>query len=81
MPQQRLHSDDDGRTVADMSGVGGFEQPAPLSPGSRDVREEIGGDEERRMVILGTLKAGLSLGAVYVIIFGIVIALMVFFWT
>ena len=64
-----------------MSGVGGFEPPAPLSPSARDVREEIGGEEERRMVILGTLKAGLSLGAVYVIVFGIVIALMVFFWT
>ena len=81
MPRQQTHSDDDGRTVADMSGVGGFEPTAPLSPGARDVREEIGGEEERRMVILGTLKAGLSLGAVYVIVFGIVIALMVFFWT
>ena len=64
-----------------MSGVGGFEPPAPLSPGSRDVREKLGDPEEQRMVILGTLKAGLSLGAVYVIVFGIVIALMVFFWT
>ena len=81
MPRRQQNSDDDGRVIADMSGVGGFEPPAPLSPSARDVREEIGGEEERRMVILGTLKAGLSLGAVYVIVFGIVIALMVFFWT
>ena len=72
---------DDGRTIADMSGLGGVESPAPLKGGSRDVREEIGDPEEQRMVILGTLKAGLSIGAVYVIVFGIVIALMVMLWT
>jgi hypothetical protein len=33
------------------------------------------------MVILGTLKAALSVGLVYVVIFGIVIAIMVAAWT
>ena len=80
MPQQRRHSDDDGHTVADMSFLDG-PAPEPLAPGTRDVREEIGGSDEQRMVILGTLKAGLSLGAVYVIAFGIVIALLLALWT
>lgn len=80
MPGQSRHSDDDGRTIADMSMLGD-PAPEPLPSGSRDVRDEIGSPEERRMVILGALGAGLSLGAVYVIIFGIVIALMVVFWT
>ena len=72
---------DDGRTIADMSGVDGFKPSKPLFKSSRDVREELGDSEEQRMVILGTLKAGLSLGAVYIIVFGIVIALMVMLWT
>jgi hypothetical protein len=75
-----LHPDDDGRTIADMSGVGG-PAPEPLSQGSRDVREELGGTEEQVMVLLGTLKAGLSIGAVYIVVFGIVIAIMVALWT
>ena len=76
-----IDDSDDGRTIADMSGVGGMEAPKPLSRGSCDVREEIGDPEEQRMVILGTLKAGLSIGAVYIVVFGIVIALMVMLWT
>lgn len=80
MPSQPEHSDDDGRTIADMSALGD-PAPEPLRPDSRDVRGELGSPESRRMVILGTLGAGLSLGAVYVIIFGIAIALMVVFWT
>ena len=76
----RDYPDDDGRTIADMSTLDG-PAPDPKAPGARDVREEIGDAEDRRMVILGTLKAGLSLGAVYVIVFGIVIAIMVAVWT
>ena len=72
---------DDGRTIADMSGLGGHEAPAQAQTSSRDVREELGDSEEQRMVILGTLKAGLSLGMVYIIVFGIVIALMLLLWT
>lgn len=72
---------DDGRTIASMSGVGDFESPVPTDAGGRDIREELGSKEEQFMLVLGTLKAGLSLGMVYVVVFGIVIALMVMFWT
>lgn len=75
-----LHPDDDGRTIADMSGLDG-PAPEPLAPGSRDVCEEIGDAEDRRAVILGAMGAGLSLGLVYIAVFGIVIALLLAFWT
>ena len=52
----------------------------PLPQNSRNVVEELGDPEDRLMVILGTLRAALSIGMVYVVVFGIVIALMVFFW-
>lgn len=88
----RLPEDDDGRTIADMSGVAGRELEVPGRStlrdeldqhweDTRDVREELGDPEDRLMVILGTLKAALSIGLVYVLGFGIAIALMLFFWT
>ncbi len=79
MPRD-AHPDDDGRTIADMSSLDG-PAPEPKPFGSRDVREELGDPEEQRMVILGTLKAGLSLGMVYIIVFGIAIAIMLALWT
>ena len=87
---------DDGRVVADMTGVerrrvmmpkrptgtrGELQNPVPEKESPSYYYEEEVSSEQRRWYILGTLKAGLSLGAVYVIVFGIVIALMVFFWT
>ncbi|MBE6480277.1 MAG: hypothetical protein E7Z98_07190 [Olsenella sp.] len=69
--------------VADMSGVGGFSSPTPMpsSESSRDVRDELGGTEEQVMVMLGALKAGLSIGLVYIIGFAIAIAVMLAIWT
>lgn len=80
----------DDYTVADMSGLKGS-MPFPHFPtgragdlpkndAGRDVRDELGGDEERRAVVLGTLKAALSIWAVYVIAFGALIALMLALW-
>lgn len=81
---KRAHSDDDlvddGRTIADMSGLDG-PAPEPLAPpSSRSARDELGDPDSLRMAILGTLKAGLSIGMVYAVVFAIAIALMVFFW-
>jgi len=46
----------------------------------RDVADELQDNEERAAVILGTLKAALSLGMVYVVVFGLFIALLVALW-
>ncbi len=70
--------DDDGHVIADMSALRG--RPRGFVRPRRDVAEELQSDEERRMVILGTLKAALALGMVYVVVFGIAIALMVWLW-
>ena len=81
MQDVRRDIDDlDDFVVADMSGVGGLKPPTP-SDSSRDVREELGSTEEQTMVILGTLKAALSIGMVYVIGLGIAIAIMLALWT
>ncbi len=52
---------------------------APQMP-RRDITEEIGSPEERFMLILGALKAGLAIGLVYVIAFGIFIAILLAIW-
>lgn len=71
---------DEDFVVADMSGVGGL-APSTPSDSSRDVRDELGSPEEQAMVILGTLKAALGIGLVYVIGFAIAILVMLSFWT
>ena len=50
-------------------------------PGSkRDFSDELQDGEEHLMVVLGTLKAALGVYLVYVIGFGVVIALMLALW-
>lgn len=71
--------DDDGHVVADMSALRG--EPDEVSPSTRGVADELQDSEERLMVLLGTMKAALSVGMVYVVVFGIAIALMVWLWT
>lgn len=71
---------DDGRVIASMRGVDGLEPPTPADS-ARDFAEELQSPEKRMMVILGTLKAALSIGMVYVIAFGIAIAFMLWLWT
>ena len=82
---------DDSHTIADMSGV---RRPRPfvlhgsgeltddgVGAGASDVSSELQGPEERLAVILGTLKAALSIEMVYVVGFGLAIALMLWLWT
>lgn len=82
---------DDGRTVADMTGVGDGLRVSDLFGAhrsqrdvsgipQRNVREELGDAEERMAVILGTLRAALAVGAVYVVVFGLFIALLLAVW-
>lgn len=95
MAQGDQYTQDDGRTIADMSDVRSA-VPSPFlrhargpqgpSIGSdfdvptRDVTDELQDGEERLMVLLGTLKAALSLGMVYIVVFGIAIAFMLWLW-
>ena len=72
---------DDGHTIADMSGIGDRIKAAEESLSGRDFASELQDAEERWAVILGTVKAALSVGAVYVIAFGILIALLIWLWT
>ena len=72
---------DDGHTIADMSGVGGRIEAAKESLSNRDFSSELQDAEERWAVILGTVKAALSVGFAYVIAFGIFIALLIWLWT
>lgn len=67
---------DDGHTIADMSGVGGR-----IKAADKPFANELQDTEERWAVILGTVKAALSVGFVYVLAFGIFIALLIWLWT
>ena len=76
---RRRPDDDDGFVVADMSALRGEVDDLPRSV--RDVSNELQDSRERLMVVLGTLRAALSLWMVYVVVIGLVIALMVMAWT
>ncbi|MBQ9058577.1 MAG: hypothetical protein IJ125_05290 [Atopobiaceae bacterium] len=74
-----IPSQDDGYTIADMSGIDGMfsrQRHKPL----RDVREELGDSDSRRALIFGATWAGLSLALVYIIVFGVVIAVLLWLW-
>lgn len=89
MNGKRTYDDDDGRVIADMSGI---ERPRSLVPQTK--REEPGRPaqsqdrswessftpEERRMTVLAAVKAALLIGIVFIAGIGAVILLMVLFW-
>jgi len=89
----REYDDDDGRTIADMSGV--F-HPSMFGhrPSSLRRREEHSQEapqeesenppftpKERRMYALGALKAALLIGLAYLVGLGAVIGLLLLIWT
>lgn len=90
--KRKGYDDDDGRTVADMSGV--FPQRMWMPgrpPGSgtdrraqKAGRQEADGEEmtgrERRWYVLGALKAALLIAAVFLVAFGLLIALLIAVW-
>jgi len=94
--KKREYADDDGRTIADMSGV---ERPSlwgvrppeertkpPASPPAppeedRPWEDASMGPEERRMYVLGALKAGLLIALVFIVALGLLTAFLLFLWT
>ncbi len=85
----RDYDDDDGRVIADMSGID--DRPVVsrwlgLPQGSEPKRQiktqpsQEMDSEERRFFIFGAMKASLMIGMVYVVIFAIVIGILVLIW-
>ena len=90
---KKVYDDDDGRTIADMSGL---DFPGAFSfRGVRPKKPERGAEQsdltdrpweaqkdqfsksERRMAILGALKAALLIGSAYIVGLGLLIWLLV----
>ncbi len=83
--KKKQYDDDDGRTIADMSGVGPRNIFLPRRPEweeSGEVpREELLQGKDRRAFIFGALGAALAIAAVFLAGLALVIFLMIFFWS
>ncbi|MBR5428973.1 MAG: hypothetical protein IK116_00430 [Firmicutes bacterium] len=76
--KKREYDDDDGRTVADMSGI---ERQPLLLPRFRRRREKQlssagWGREERRAVLLGAMSASLAIALVFIAAGAVVIGIL-----
>lgn len=90
--KRKIYDDDDGRTIADMSGVG---NPSPIFGGyiehkteqteQQDERPEMQPFDmtrkERGAYILGALGAALLIGMVFMVGLGLAILLMILVWS
>lgn len=89
--KKRVYEDDDGRTIADMSGVEGPSLFVPRSPGGKKEPaqpdhpdrpwEDTGMTrKERRMYVLGAMKATMLIALAYIVGLGLLIALLLWLW-
>ena len=94
MAKKRTYDDDDGRTIADMSGIGpapvlfpripkkkGADQPGPQGAADRPWEQQ--GQftpEERRAAMGGALKAALLIAGVFIAAGAVAILVMQFVW-
>ena len=87
---KKQYEDDDGRTIADMSALtpgGGFkgftQNKKKQEEQEREERpwEDTFTREERRMYMLGALKAALLIALVFIVGLGLVTAFLLFLWT
>ncbi len=85
----RLPEDDDGRTIADMSGISGPSLYTFRRPKKTDESGESKGPpgpqneltrKEKLMFMLGALKASLLIVSAYLVGMGLVILLLLFLW-
>ena len=80
---RKIYDDDDGRTIADMSGLdGGFSNPfgkkkKPSEPDQKQNphQEPIMTKKEEFWYIMGALKAALLIGGAFIVGLGLVILL------
>ena len=87
---RREYEDDDGRTIADMSDLPDVSIVGRWSGIHKDNsyggrgRHEIPAPEmdssERRMYVLGMLKASLGIGMIYVLAFAVLLGVLVAIW-
>ena len=86
---RKIYDDDDGRTIADMSGIdGGFSNPfgkKKKSAGNPEKNknphnEPIMTKKEEFWYIMGALKAALLIGGAFIVGLGLVILLMLTAW-
>ena len=87
--QQRNYDDDDGRTIADMSGVGQTPVLLPRLPKRKKNAEPEQSapqpelqltDEERRSYIGGALGAAMLIAGIFIAVGAIVILLLTLLW-
>ena len=88
MRKKKIYDDDDGRTIADMSGVG---VPSPIFGGIREnpQQEETENPsqsfdmtrQERGAFILGAIGAGLLIALAFILGLGLAILLMILLWS
>lgn len=92
MAKKKRYDDDDGRTIADMSGVSktpliipkpfdrhdDVDMPEEEKPHQAENLPELSGGE-RRSFIFGALSAALAIGLVFVAVFAAVILVIYFF--
>ena len=95
--RKKFEIEDDGRTIADMSDIGGqgllFPRRAQRKTSMSTLEEEqpvkdrpweqqdAFTPQERRMYALGALKAALLIGLVFIIGLGAVIGMLLMLWT
>lgn len=94
--EKKKYDDDDGRTIADMSGVDHssifFPQISDTSDSRKEHQESRTDDnrqrednsfskEDRRAYILGALSAALLIAAIFIVVFGILIWLLLAMWS
>ncbi len=86
----REYEDDDGRSIADMSGVERPNLIMPRLPGDRGpVRPEQQepptqpgfSKEEQRMAVLGALKAALLVALPFILGLGLLVLFLIWLWT
>ena len=85
MGRRRDYPDDDGRTIADMSGIGSRKPLWPKKPETDGAAPEKKNDlsltkKEKAAYIFGTLKSALLIGAVFAAAFALLIVLMLVIW-
>ena len=87
--RNKVYDDDDGRTIADMSGVSGPSMFLPRRSGRKKPpmeQEESSSSEQewdpkdRRIYVFGALRAALLIALVYAVGFVLIIGLLLLIW-
>ncbi|MCH5324232.1 MAG: hypothetical protein J1E39_03360 [Eubacterium sp.] len=90
MARKKVYDDDDGRTIADMSGT---YQAQPFSfkrkqsenekpeKSEKDSSEFSFSNDERKMYVLGALSSALLIALAFIVGLGLIVLLMLLIWT